>query len=187
MKKLHRNSALRFLLLFVLLYVVFYYGNIVFFSLSSQGRHYCPFVDLHLNYIRGLRHLLLNLSGFIINLFGYTCINNDQQLLVAGHGIIDVVYSCLGLDIMSGLAAFVLAYPKTPKSKLIFLVIGLISIQLLNVLRFVLLAVFWDKKSTIIFDHHTIFNIVVYVLIAVSIYFWVKNKKTDQPVSPQSL
>jgi exosortase/archaeosortase family protein len=76
---------------------------------------------------------------------------------------------------MSFFAAFVIAYPKQLKSKLIFLFTGLICIQVLNVLRFVLLALFWDKKSGAILDHHTIFNVVVYIVIALSLYAWVKR------------
>ncbi|HTD40184.1 MAG TPA: hypothetical protein VK671_06150, partial [Mucilaginibacter sp.] len=100
---------------------------------------------------------------------------NDFQLLVAGHGTIDVVYSCLGLGVMSFFTAFVIAYPKKLKIKLIFLVSGLLCIQLLNVIRFVLLALLWDKKSGMILDHHTIFNITIYLIIAISIYFWIKH------------
>jgi exosortase/archaeosortase family protein len=175
MKKLHRDSPLRFLLIFATLFLFFYYFNIFFFSITSHGRHYMPFFDEHLNYIRRLRHLLLHISKTVINWFGYDAISNDYQLLVAGRGMINVIYSCLGLGVMSFFAAFVIAYPKTLKPKLMFLFLGLIGIQVLNLLRFVLLAVLWDKKSHLILDHHTIFNIVIYIIIAISLYFWVKQ------------
>lgn len=178
---LKKGSPLRFLAIFISLFLVFYYGNIAFFSLTSAGSHYNAFVDEHLNYIRSLRHLLLLISKTIINWFGFNAISNDYQLLVAGRGIIDVIYSCLGLGVMSFFAAFVIAYPKNLKPKIIFLFTGLIGIQVLNVLRFVLLALFWDKKSTVILDHHTIFNIVIYLAIAVSLYFWVKSD--NKPVA----
>lgn len=172
---LKKDSALRFVVIFILLFLVFYYGNIAFFSFTSHGQNYNAFFDEHLNYIRLLRHSLLDISKTIINWFGYNAISNDYQLLVAGRGAIDVIYSCLGLGIMSFFAAFVIAYPDKLKPKLIFLFTGLICIQVLNVFRFVLLALFWDKKSSKILDHHTIFNIVIYVVIAISLYFWVKR------------
>jgi exosortase/archaeosortase family protein len=82
----------------------------------------------------------------------------------------------LGLGVMSFFAAFVLAYPKKIGAKIGFLLIGLIVIQLLNILRFVVLAIFWNKKEDEqIVDHHTIFNIIIYVIIAISLYFWVKR------------
>ena len=95
-------------------------------------------------------------------------------MLPAG-GIIQVPYSCLGMGVMSFFAAFVIAYPKKLKAKIIFLFSGLLLIQLLNIFRFVLLAIFWDKKTGLILDHHTIFNIIIYIIIAVSLYFWVKH------------
>jgi exosortase/archaeosortase family protein len=181
MKRLDRESPLRFLIVFLGLFLFFYYFNIFFFSITSHGDHYVPFFDEHLNYIRWLRILLLTISRTIVNILGFTCISNDYQLLVAGRGIIDVVYSCLGLGVMSFFAAFVIAYPKKLKPKLIFLISGLVCIQVLNILRFVLLAVLWDKKSHLILDHHTIFNIVIYIIIAISLYFWVKHD--DKPVA----
>lgn len=172
---MRNHSPLRFLLVFLGLFLSFYYFNIFFFSITSRGSHYLPFFDEHLNYIRWFRHLLLNISRAILNWFGHNAISNDYQLLVPGHGIINVIYSCLGLGVMSFFAAFVIAYPKDLKPKLIFLFAGIICIQVLNVLRFVFLASFWDKKSKVILDHHTIFNIAIYIIMAVSLYFWVKH------------
>jgi len=114
-------------------------------------------------------------SAGLLNLLGFGAIYNEYELLVAGHGAIQLVYSCLGLGVMSFFAAFVLAYPKKFKSKWVFLISGIIGIELLNILRFVLLAIFWDKKGTHILDHHTIFNILIYVIIAITLYFWVKH------------
>jgi exosortase/archaeosortase family protein len=182
MKKFDRESPVRFFLVFSILFVVFYYVNIFFFSITSPGLHYNALLAENLNYIRLLRRFILQSSAQIINWFGYTAITNDFQLLVAGRGILQVVYSCLGLGVMSFFTAFVIAYPKKLKAKLFFLISGLIGIQLLNILRFVLLALFWDKKPGIIVDHHTIFNMIIYVIIAISLYFWVKSddhKKTQ--------
>jgi exosortase/archaeosortase family protein len=170
------------MLVFLILFGLFYYFNVFFFGVTSVGKHYNAFLDEHLNYIRLLRHLLLAVTRYIINLFGFTSISNDYQLLVAGHGTIDVVYTCLGLGVMSFFTAFVIAYPKTIKAKLLFLLSGLLCIQLLNVLRFVLLAIFWDKKSGMILDHHTIFNVIIYLIIAISLYFWIKHDDT-QPIT----
>lgn len=182
-KRLDRQSPVRFVLLFFTLFVLFYYFNIFFFGITSHGNHYNAFLDEHFNYIRVLRHCLLQVSAQIINWFGFTAITNDYELLVAGRGKIQLVYSCLGLGVISFFTAFVIAYPKKLKEKLIFLVSGIICIQLLNILRFVLLALFWDKKSTIILDHHTIFNLFIYITIGISIYFWVKHDDKKLEVS----
>jgi exosortase/archaeosortase family protein len=179
MMPIKQNSPLKFAAWFVGLFVVFYYANIVFFGLTSPGKFYSAFLADHLNYIQWLRWVLLKLSAFILNGFGYTTLTNNYELLVSGRGIIQLVYSCLGLGVISFFAAFVLAYPKPRKAKIIFLLLGILAIELLNVARFVLLALFWTRQQNVIVDHHTVFNILMYLLICASLYFWVKNDNTE--------
>lgn len=179
MKKQVDQEPLRFLLQFVTLFTLFFFFNKYFFSITQPGPNYHEFLATHLNYVAMLRGVLLNCSAKMINSLGYAAITNDFQLLVAGHGIIEVVYSCLGLGLMSFFAAFVLSYPKAWKSRLIFLFCGSLMIELINVLRFVLLALFWDKKANHIADHHTIFNLVIYLLVAISLYFWTRPGQTS--------
>ncbi len=168
------NTPLKFIFKFLFLFLLFYYFNIIFFGLTSPGNYYSPFLANHLNYIQGIRWILLNASTGLLNLLGFSAICNNYYLLVAGRGTIQVVYACLGLGVISFFTAFVLAYPKPLKSKIIFIIAGILTIEVLNVLRFVLLALFWNKSDSKIIDHHTIFNIVIYILIAISLYFWVK-------------
>jgi exosortase/archaeosortase family protein len=170
------GTPVRFIMIFLSLFVVFYYFNILFFGLTSHGNHYNAFLAGHLNYIVWLRHTLLHSSATLLHWLGYAAITNDTDILVAGHGRLTLIYSCLGLGIMSFFSAFVIAYPKNLKAKLIFLISGIIIIQILNVMRFVVLAIFWDKNvDTQIVDHHTIFNLIIYVIIAISLYFWIKH------------
>jgi len=170
----NKNGPVRFVISFIILFLVFYYFNILFFGITSPGNHYSPFLADHLNYIHYLRWFLLSSSAQILNWMGYSVIISEYELLVAGHGAIKLVYSCLGLGLVSFFSAFVLSYPKPWKAKIIFLIIGIVSIELLNILRLILLALFWDKHIGKIIDHHTIFNFFIYIIIAISLYFWVK-------------
>lgn len=173
------GSPLKFIIGFVLLFPLFYYFNIWFFSITSPGaRHYNAFITTHFNYISGLRELLLSSSARVLGWFGFPSIYDEYHLLVAGHGYLQLVYSCLGLGVVSFFAAFVLSYPAKLKPKIILLICGVIGIEILNIARFVLLGLFWDKKNNQIVDHHTIFNITIYIIIAITLYFWVKH--TDQ-------
>jgi exosortase/archaeosortase family protein len=177
-----KESPVRFVLVFLTLFVIFYYFNIFFFGITSPGNHYSPFLAENLNYIQWLRRFLLMESAQIINWLGYTAITDEYQLLVAGHGILQLVYSCLGLGLMSFFTSFVIAYPKALKKKLIFIVSGNLCIQLLNITRFVILALFWNKKKGLTLDHHTVFNVIIYIIIAISLYFWVKQDD-HKPIS----
>jgi exosortase/archaeosortase family protein len=169
-----QNNPIKFAAWFIGLFLVFYYFNILFFGVTSPGKFYSPFLAEHLNYIQWLRWVLLQCSAFVINSLGFSTVTNNYELLVAGRGVIQLVYSCLGLGLISFFAAFVLAYPKPRKAKIIFLLSGILVIELLNTFRFVFLALFWTRQQSAIIDHHTIFNILMYVIIAASLYFWVK-------------
>ena len=170
-----RAGPLKFIILFIVLFPLFYYFNIWFFGITSPGaRHYDPFIAAHFNYISGLRRLLLGSSARVLGWFGFPSIYDEYHLLVAGHGSLQLVYSCLGLGVISFFAAFVLSYPAKWKPKIILLICGIAGIEILNIARFVLLGLFWDRKNDRIIDHHTIFNITIYVIIAITLYFWVK-------------
>jgi len=177
-------SPLTFLIKFVLLFLLLYYFDIYYFGVTTPGSHYIPFLADHLNYISWLRTLLLKSSAGLLNLMGFTAITDEFNLLVAGHGILRIVYSCLGLGVISFFAAFVIAFPAKTKSKLWFLPAGIVGIEALNVLRFVLLAIFWNKKEHHIVDHHTIFNLLIYLIIACTLYFWVRREDKSTPQYP---
>lgn len=170
-----QNNPLKFAVWFIILFLVFYYFNIAFWGIVSPGGYYSSFLATYLNYITALRSVLLHCTEFILKGMGFGTVINDHELLLAGHGIINVAYSCLGLGVLSFFAAFVLAYPKPRKHKVIFLLSGILIIEILNVLRFVILALFLNKVNTNHFDHHTIFNICIYIIISISLFFWVKN------------
>ena len=176
-KTIKKNEPIKFIGSFIILFLVFYYFNIFFFGITTPTNHhyYSAFLADHFNYISGLRKLLIYSSAHILTWLGFAVITNEFDLLVAGHGKIELVYSCLGLGVISFLAAFVLSYPKRWRSKIIFLTIGILGIELLNIIRFVLLAIFWNKRGTNTINHHTVFNLFIYLVIAVTLYFWVKH------------
>jgi exosortase/archaeosortase family protein len=175
-KQVNQASPLKFIIWFLVLFPLFYYFNVAFFSFTSPGsRHYVAFIADHFNYIRELRGILLKSSAQILNWLGFPSIFNEYQLLVTGHGILHLGYSCLGLGVISFFSAFVLSYPKKWKSKIILLIAGVLGVQILNIARFVLLGLFWNRHSGQILDHHTVFNIIIYLVVGVVLYFWVKH------------
>src|SRR3569833_358296 len=156
----------KFIIKFVILFALFYYFNIFYFGVTWPGNHYSAFLAQHLDYFACLRWLLLKSSAAVLTLLGFTVITSDYQLLVPGHPAIVLVYTCLGLGVMSFFSAFVLSYPVKFKSKLVFLIGGILGILSLNIFRFVLLALFWSTAKDHVLDHHTIFNIILYIIIA---------------------
>ncbi|MDN3548754.1 exosortase Y [Mucilaginibacter aquaedulcis] len=171
----HQLSPFKFVLKFSVLFFVFYYFNLLFLGITSPGNHYNSFLATHLNYIEGLRSILLSATSLVINWFGFTVIHNHIDLLVVGRDAIRLAYDCLGFGLMSFITAFVIAYPKKLSQKLLFLLPAILVIQLLNIARLVILALFWNRKANQAIDHHTLFNIILYIIMMVSIYSWVKR------------
>lgn len=177
-----KSKAAKFSVTFIVLFLAFYYFNIGFFSITSpQSPNYNSFIAENFNYIRVLRHFLLLCTSFLLKCAGFATVINEYQLRIAGRGGIRLVYSCLGLGVMSFFAAFVLAYPKALKQKVYFLIAGLLAIQVLNILRMAVVALFWSKNAQRVIDHHIIFNGIIYLFICIGLYFWVTayNRETD--------
>ena len=169
-----KSKAVKFPVTFLTLFLVLYYFNIGFFSITSpESDNYNAFIAQNFNYIRLLRDILLVSTSFLLKCLGFGTVFNGYELRVAGHGGIRLIYSCLGLGVMSFFTAFVLAYPKAFRQKIIFLICGLVAIQLLNILRMAIVALFWGRAAQRLIDHHIIFNTIIYIIVAVSLYFWV--------------
>ena len=171
---------LRFAGLFPLLFLVLYYFNIGFIGLTSPGGLYIKILDQHFNYIRYWREFNIEASATILETFGYEVFTNEFRLHVKGKAGFILVYSCLGYGILSLFSAFVLTYPKPIKEKLYFLLTGVITFQALNTLRLILIALYWKPAPMLLkMNAHEIFNSMIYIIIACSIYFWINQKITN--------
>ncbi|RYY07232.1 MAG: hypothetical protein EOP43_03885, partial [Sphingobacteriaceae bacterium] len=165
------NFTIRFLMLFAFLY----FFNLYYNGLMSPGGNYNLFLAQHFNYVQGLRNLLLYASSSGLQLLGYPTLTNHYSLLVIGHNKINLSYDCLGLGVMSFIIAFIATYPSNVKNKLLISVSLIIGFQLLNTLRFMFLALYWKGAGTKLMNHHTVFNLVIYLLLAFSLYLWIEK------------
>lgn len=184
-RKQANRKSIQFIIALFVLYILFSQGNLFMNSVMSEGgRFYNPYIAEHFNYIQGLKTALIKPAVWIIKLFGFYAIHNDMDVLVVNGPYLRINYSCLGLGVMSFLAAFVLAFPAPWKSTLKMLVIGLISIYLLNIGRIAglgLLFGFFQSQRNYFEYHHEIFNVLVYILIFIMLYFWIKRNTKRNP------
>ena len=170
-----------YVLKFLVIFCLFYFGTLAIIGLSSPSGYYSPFVAHYFNFIDGLRLSLLNTSKFFLELVGYKVYTIDKfTLRISEHVGIKMVYSCIGYGVMSFWGAFVIANTGTFKKKIIWLLCGWIAIWLINILRIVLLLIALYKGWQIPFglDHHTWFNIAAYLLIFLLIYFYDRSAST---------
>lgn len=178
-KKQADIKAIKFVLALFVLYIIFSQGNIFMNSvMTPSGHYYNPYIATHFDYIQGLKTSLIVPAVWIIKAGGFYAIYNDMDVMVVNGPYLRINYSCLGLGVMSFLAAFVLAFPASWKSTFKMLVIGVISVYLLNIGRIAglgLLFGYFESQRNYFEYHHEIFNILVYIIIFVMLYFWIKK------------
>ncbi|MBE7177909.1 MAG: archaeosortase/exosortase family protein [Mucilaginibacter polytrichastri] len=172
------HEIVRFLLVFISTFLFLYFFTLIYAGACAPGGLYIPFLDKYLNYVQGLRNILLHSSAYVLNLLGYQTRTNMSELLVIGHSKINLAYDCLGFGLMSFFCAFIIAWPEKCRKKIIFLIAGLIGIQILNILRFVLLGLYWHSASVRIgIDHHVLFNTMMYLIISICLFFFMSGNK----------
>ncbi|GAA3956385.1 hypothetical protein GCM10022246_07910 [Pedobacter ginsengiterrae] len=181
-KKQADKKAIKFIIALFVLYILFSQGNLFMNSVMSPGgKFYNACIAEHFDYIQGLKTALIIPAVWIIKLFGFYAIYNEMDVMVVSGPLLRINYSCLGLGVMSFLAAFVLSFPASWKSTFKMLIIGLISIYVLNIFRIaglgVLFGTFQSQRNYFEY-HHEIFNVIVYIIIFIMLYIWIrKNTK----------
>lgn len=184
-KKQANRKAIKFIVALFTLYILFSQGNLFINSVMSEGgKYYNAYIAHNFDYIQGLKTALIKPAVWIIKLFGFYAIHNEMDVLVVNGPYLRINYSCLGLGVMSFLTAFVLAFPAPWKSTFKMLVIGLITIYILNVCRIAglgLLFGFFQSQRNYFEYHHEIFNVIVYIIIFIMLYIWIRrNTKTSK-------
>lgn len=173
--------ALKFVVMFPTLFLLFYYVNIAFIGLTTPGGYYSEHLDQYFNYINAWRKFNISGTAHLLRVLGYEVTTQEIRLHVIGRSGFILVYSCLGYGILSVYAAFIMTYPKPLREKLINLTAGIIAFQLLNMLRLSLVALYW-KPSPMLFnlDAHDLFNYITYSLILCAGYYWLNTDKPKQ-------
>lgn len=118
---------------------------------------------------------LFTTSQKIINLYHYNSIVESFYLL-GDWGNIYMAKGCLGIRTMFLFAMFIFLTGENVKRKILFISIGVILINIANILRFVYLFIFIQNHnvSELRYDIHDVFNVVVYAIVFVLIIIWLE-------------
>lgn len=168
---------IKFLLSFFILYLFFpFYWGLT----GIGGTLYSPFLDHHLNVIKGLTVFLTGCAKYILEALHYTVKQPNYYTLRIGYSRgINVNPSCLGWGVMSFWVAFVFANYGSLKHKLKWTLLGITSICILNITRIVLIAVashlHWKTITSL--DHHQTFNVFSYGCIFIFMYLYISFQK----------
>jgi exosortase family protein XrtF len=123
-------------------------------------------------------------SKWLLELFGYLVFTGSDRLIgVDGTSGLWIGDNCNGIALFAQFAGFIIAYPGNWIKKLFFIPLGIIIIELLNILRVVGLAILDTYSRTWTeFNHTYTFSIVIYGVIFLLWMLWV-NKISDKTLS----
>jgi exosortase/archaeosortase family protein len=170
---------------FLLLLTTLYYFNIFYIAITDpQGRIYSSFLENNLNYLSWLRNSILYFSNQITHSLGLNTYVLPPFRLKVLHGpSVETVYACLGLGLMSFWIAFVATEGERLKKKLLWSICGVAVIWFINCWRIALLLAAMQRGLNInkYVDHHTLFNIIAYLLIGLLIWLF-KSSQLEKTI-----
>lgn len=154
-----KNPLFRFVLLGVGIYIAWY--CLYTFWLQPQ-----QWLDLAV-----IDNTIL-ISNKILHAFNYETFTGAERMLgIDGTPGLWIGDKCNGIELFALFTVFVLAYPGSMITKLWFIPVGIISIQILNILRVVGLAIVQvNFQEWTEFNHTYVFNVIVYGYI---FFLWV--------------
>lgn len=171
------SKPLLIILSFILAYC-FHYAAIAIFA---KGGIYWEFGAEHFNYIKWFRNFQLHTADTILKFLGFeTYFRNETTLAFKNGSGIVLVYGCLGIDVISLWCIYIYFSDEDSRKKKLFWAFGGTAfIVLLNVIRIVLLLIAFNKKwFSPNFDHHSFYNILLYIFIILLILFHRKQESS---------
>lgn len=119
---------------------------------------------------------ILHSSKLLFSILGYDSqIINEYRILVPKYAYVGVGNYCLGIQLWIFFVALISSYPGNWKRKVIISILGVIFINIMNVIRIVLvLFAFYKYPENMDFNHDYVFNFSVYGFTFLIWYFVIK-------------
>lgn len=178
LKTLYLNST--YFIKFIGAFCILYFGTKFIIGITVPGGYYSPFVARYFDYPGLLRSSLLQGTRLLAALVGFDTFKVDSYVIriVNGTGV-RLVYSCLGYGLLSFWIAFIFANNGSWLKKTAWMLAGCFFIWFINVVRItlVLISNYQHWKTSISLEHHTLFNITVYIVIFCMIWLFNRSEK----------
>jgi exosortase/archaeosortase family protein len=125
-----------------------------------------------------VRIFLLYSSKFVFDILGYSNqVISNYKLLVPDLAYVEIGNYCLGIQLWIFFIALICSYPGKWKQKLLYSALGVVAINILNIIRIVtiIFAVHAYPKQ-MQFNHDYVFNVIVYVFVFL-MWIWIVKKE----------
>ncbi|MCE3279409.1 MAG: Transrane exosortase (Exosortase EpsH) [Bacteroidetes bacterium] len=163
---------------FLILILAFYLGWYLIYNLWL---HPAETLDLF------VIDITVIISKELLELFGYTVFTGSDRLIgIDGTGGLWIGDNCNGIALFALFTGFIIAYPGNWRKKLYYIPMGILLIELMNILRVVLLAILdTHSRAWTEFNHTYTFTIVIYGFIFLMWMIWV-NKVSDKGLTEKA-
>jgi exosortase family protein XrtF len=164
LSKQFRNPIVHFLLKILALYLLWY-------VVYDLWLHPQQTIDLF------VIDLTIKISKSILELMNYNVFTGVDRLIgVDGTGGLWIGDRCNGIALFGLFSCFIIAYPGNWVTKIIYIPIGIICIEIINIIRIIVLAIL-DTHSRALteFNHTYTFTIIVYGFIFFLWMLWVNS------------
>lgn len=163
-----QNPTIRFLLTILGLYLLWY---ILYKTVIQPLNHVDMFVI----------NITISMSKWILELFNYNVFTGTERVIgVDGTGGLWIGDNCNGITLFALFSWFIVAYKGKIKYKIPYILLGIVSIELLNVIRIVGLAILDTvSREWTEFNHTYTFTILIYGFIFLLWMIWV-NKYSEK-------
>ena len=166
-----KNPVVRFLISVFILYLLWY-------CIYNLWLHPAETIDLV------VIDITIGISKWILELFDYTVFTGVERVIgIDGTGGLWIGDNCNGIALFALFAGFIMAYKGRAVHKIVYIILGIISLELVNVFRVVGLAILdTHSRAWTEFNHTYTFNIIIYSYIFMLWMIWV-NKFSDKEKS----
>jgi exosortase family protein XrtF len=164
--------------------IVFFGSYLVLASLYQAFLKYNPFENYYPDIIT---HAVAYQSYYFLDFLGYTTsIYKDADspsMLIAINNVAvtRVIEGCNSISVIILFASFIIAFSRGLKSTLLFILLGSITIYVLNVVRVSLLTVglyFYSEYNSLM--HDILFPLFIYGVVFLLWLYWISNFKKHQ-------
>jgi len=130
-------------------------------------------------------NFLFHSSAGILKLLNFQ-VYVESHNLIGENGSIYMARPCLGLNTLMLFAGIVYITGKNSRTKWLFMLFGIIFLNIVNIVRFVLLFIHIQKHGGYVMsmDLHDMYNLVIYVIVFLLWIFWFE-KYSDIREIPQ--
>ena len=164
--------VIRFIVTFLLVYVVLIVGYNIYLSLSDGSKFYPDYLT---NLVAKQTNALLNGIGYDANVVPHPN-EASMKVIINGKFVARVIEGCNAISIIILFLSFIIAFSDKFKATLLYCLAGSIIIYAFNLIRIVILSVglyHYPWRQEVL--HTVIFPMLIYGVVFILWMVWVKR------------